>query len=272
MTWTQHHDNILRRNYPGGDLGALADRLGVTLAAVKCRAHVLGLRRKKDSRRPWTKRQLSYLAQHYADQLAEDIARRVKHSVGSVYQKARQMRLSKSPEFLARCGRKAADSDGARRNRFTPGMTPANKGRRQSEYMSAEGIAASSLTRFKAGHRPHNQREVGTECVHSDGYVYLRIESGCVPKHRHVWEQAHGPVPDGHVVAFRDGNRQNCSLDNLQLISRADIARRRCDSEAAEQRRQRTAKAQATRNRSIRRDRLRIHWGLEPLGKLVKRW
>ena len=122
MTWTQDHDNILRRNYPGGDLGALADRLGVTLAAVKCRAHVLGLRRKKDPRRPWTKRQLSYLAQHYADQLAEDIARRVKHSVGSVYQKARQMRLYKSPEFLASCGRKAADTDGARRKREHPAI------------------------------------------------------------------------------------------------------------------------------------------------------
>ena len=30
--WTPHLDNILRRYYPGGDLGALADRLGVTVA------------------------------------------------------------------------------------------------------------------------------------------------------------------------------------------------------------------------------------------------
>lgn len=32
-TWPPHLDNILRRNFPGGDLGAMADRLGVTVAA-----------------------------------------------------------------------------------------------------------------------------------------------------------------------------------------------------------------------------------------------
>lgn len=272
MTWTPQLDNILRRNYPSGDLNALADRLGVTVTAVKSRAQVLGLRRKINRHRPWTERQMAYLRQHYADERAEDIAAKVNHSVRSIWQKAKQMGLAKLPEFFARCGRKVANTEGARRNRFTPGMTPANKGRRQADFMTAEGIAASSRTRFKPGNRPHNQREIGTERTHADGYVYLRIESGCVLKHRHVWEQTHGPVPDGYVIVFIDGNRQNCSLDNLQLLSRADLGRRRAARETPEQRRQRTAKSLASRKEAIRRDRLRIHWGLEPLGKLVKRW
>lgn len=272
MTWTTQHDNILRRNYPSGDLSALADRMGVTVTAVKSRAQVLGLHRKINSHRPWTERQMNYLRQHYADERAEDIARKVGHSVRSIWQKAKQMGLAKSHEFFARCGRHVANTEGSRRNRFTPGTTPANKGRRQAEFMTAEGIAASSRTRFKPGNRPHNQREIGTELTHADGYVYLRTESGCVLKHRHVWEQAHGPVPDGYVIVFIDGNRQNCSLDNLQLLSRADLGRRRVARETPEQRRQRTAKSLATRKEAIRRDRLRIHWGLEPLGKLVKRW
>ena len=272
MTWTPHHDNIMRRNYPSGDLSALADRLGVTVTAVKSRAQVLGLHRKINSHRPWTEWQMAYLRRHYADERSEDIAQKVGHSVRSIWQKAKQMGLAKSHEFFVRYGRQVANTEGSRRNRFTPGMTPANKGRRQTDYMSAESIAASSRTRFKPGNRPHNRREIGTECTHADGYVYLRIESGCVLKHRHVWEQAHGPVPEGYVVAFRDGNRQNCELDNLLLISRADLARRRLASETPEQRRQRTAKSLATRLQTIRRDRLRIHWGLEPLGKLVKRW
>jgi hypothetical protein len=272
MNWTTQRDNILRRNYPCGDLSALADRLGVTVTAVKSRAQVLGLHRKINSHRPWTERQMDYLRQHYADECAEDIARKVGHSVRSIWQKAKQMGLAKSHEFFARCGRQVANTEGARRNRFTAGMTPANKGRRQADFMSAEGIAASSRTRFKPGNRPHNQREVGTERTHADGYVYLRTEEGCVLKHRHVWEQVHGPVPDGYVIVFIDGNRQNCSLDNLQLISRADLGRRRAARETPEQRRQRTAKSLATRLQAIRRDRLRIHWGLEPLGNLVKRW
>ena len=90
--------------------------------------------------------------------------------------------------------------------------------------------------------------------------------------HRYVWEQANGEVPEGYVVAFRDGNRRNCSLDNLYLLSRADNARRRASEETPEARRERVVKAQTTRNKSIRRDKIRLHWGLEPIGKLVKRW
>ena len=77
MTWTPHHDNIMRRNYPSGDLSALADRLGVTVTAVKSRAQVLGLHRKINSHRPWTEWQMAYLRRHYADERSEDIAQKV---------------------------------------------------------------------------------------------------------------------------------------------------------------------------------------------------
>ena len=91
-------------------------------------------------------------------------------------------------------------------------------------------------------------------------------------KHRYVWEQAHGKIPDGYLVAFRDGNRQNCDLSNLYLISRQESARRCINSESAEARQARVTKAQASRNKSIRRDKIRLHYGMEPIGNLVKRW
>ena len=270
--WNPQLDNLLRRHYPKGDIKALAERIGVTVGAVKCRAQVLGIRRKVHRREPWTERQLAYLRKHYADMRAEDIAKRVRHTTGSVWRTASKLGLKKSPEFLAQWGHLVASTEGARANRFAKGHEPANKGKRIDEFMSQDGIRRSSRTRFKAGHRPHNQRDIGSECVHGDGYVYLRIASGCVPKHRYVWEQANGEVPEGYVVAFRDGNRLNCSLDNLYLLSREDNARRRASEETPEARRERVAKAQTSRNKSIRRDKIRLHWGLPPLGKLVKRW
>ena len=270
--WNEEKDNLLRRHYPKRDLDWVAKRIGVSKTALANRAQILGIQRKVHPRVPWTDQQLAYLRKHYADMRAEDIARNVRHTTASVWRMASKLGLKKSPEFLAQWGHLVASTDGAKANQFAKGHVSHNKGKRLEEFMSEEGIRRSSRTRFKAGHRPHNQREVGTECVHANGYVYLRTAEGCVPKHRHVWQQAHGPVPDGYVIIFRDGNRQNCSLDNLQLISRADIARRRTAGETPEQRRQRTAKAQATRSKSSRRDRLRIHWGMEPLGKLVKRW
>lgn len=269
--WTEHLDNILRRNYASGDIASLAERLGKTRKAVMSRAKVLGLKR-KNGRKTWSKRQLDTLRRLYADHSAEEISAKVKHPVTSVYRKAREIMLKKNPEFLAKFGRLVASTEGAKDNRFAKGHVPANKGKRLEEFMSEDGIKASSRTRFKAGHRPHNTREVGTERVHGDGYVWLRTENGCVMKHRYVWEQANGAVPDGHVVAFRDGNRQNCDLSNLYLLSRADNARRRITGETPSARQARVAKAAATRNKGIRRDRIRIHFGLEPIGKLVKRW
>lgn len=36
--------------------------------------------------------------------------------------------------------------------------------------------------------------------------------------HRHVWEQAHGPIPEGHVIHHLDENKSNCELSNLQCL------------------------------------------------------
>ena len=42
--------------------------------------------------------------------------------------------------------------------------------------------------------------------------------------HLIMWEEAHGPIPKGHLVIFKDGNRQNCVLENMALITQAENA------------------------------------------------
>ena len=271
--WNEERDNLLRRHYPKRDLDWVAQRIGVSRGAVKARAQVLGIQRKVHKREPWTDRQLAYLRKHYADMRAEDIAKKVRHTIGSVWRTASKLGLKKSPEFLAQWGHLVASTEGAKANQFAKGHVSHNKGKSIEEFMSEEGIKRSSRTRFKAGHRPHNTRAVGTEVQHADGYVYIKVGEGKpVPKHRYVWEQANGPIPDGHCVAFRDGNHGNCDLSNLYLLSRADNARRRIQEETPEERKRRVSKATETRKKTIRRDKIRIHWGLEPYSKLVKRW
>lgn len=56
------------------------------------------------------------------------------------------------------------------------------------------------------------------------GYVEVKVAepNKWRLKHRFVWEEAHGPIPPGHNIQFRDGNRQNLSLGNLYMISRAE--------------------------------------------------
>lgn len=76
-------------------------------------------------------------------------------------------------------------------------------------------------TWFKKGHVPHNYVPVGTEKVRpSNGYVWVKIAEPKKWRMKHllVWEAAHGPVPNGWKIYFKDGNPQNCELDNLMLI------------------------------------------------------
>ncbi|MEN3369982.1 MAG: hypothetical protein V7609_2125 [Verrucomicrobiota bacterium] len=42
--------------------------------------------------------------------------------------------------------------------------------------------------------------------------------------HRLVWIEHHGPIPDGHQIMFRDGDRTNCAIENLYCASRIAAA------------------------------------------------
>ena len=272
--WTDHLDNLLRRHYPKGDLDALADRIGVSIASLKSRAHVLKLHRRVNEHKPWTQRQLDYLRRHYATMSASELKAKVGHCEKSIYNRAKEMGLKKADGYMSQFGHRVAAHPASQAVRFQKGHTPANKGKRQEQFMTAEQIEHSKATRFKPGHRPHNTRPIGYERITDDGYVFIKIadDKKMVLKHRHVWQQHHGEIPRGMLVVFRDGNRLNCDISNLQLISKADNARRNTAAMTPEQRQARTDRAQETRNKTIRRDKIRLHWGLEPRTKLVKRW
>lgn len=273
--WTDKQDNLLRRHYGKGDLDALAARLGVSRGAVKSRAAKIGLRRKVNVKHPWSDSQLDYLRKHYADEPMDVLMKKTKHCKDSIENKAHELGLRKSKAYLAELGRKTAQKPGAVANRFKKGQVPFNKGKKAHEFRSPEAIAKCQQTQFEKGHRPHNTRPVGYERIDKkDGYIYVKVAEGqkLVHKHRFVWEQHNGPIPDGYCVSFHDGDKTNCDINNLFLISREDNARRTIEREPEDVRRARVAKGTATRNRQIRLDKIRLHWGLEPKGKLVKRW
>jgi hypothetical protein len=64
-------------------------------------------------------------------------------------------------------------------------------------------------------------RPIGTEKLTKiDGGFAWKIKTpdGWQFKHRYLWEQANGPIPPGHYVAFLNHNTMDCSLENLALI------------------------------------------------------
>lgn len=112
---------------------------------------------------------------------------------------------------------------------FRKGRSPGNKGKKQSEYCSPEALEKSRQTQFQKGHIPANQMPVGAISKAKDNYL-IRKKSMTGSQwerwemlHRAVWEEHNGPIPEGYVVCFRDGNHENCNIDNLILVSRAEL-------------------------------------------------
>jgi hypothetical protein len=109
--------------------------------------------------------------------------------------------------------------------RFQPGQISHNKGKKG--YCPP----GSEKGWFKPGHKTWTYQPVGTERINGDGYIDVRIRNpsgkrwkNWKPKHRILWEKAHGKIPKGHVIIFADGNRLNLVLDNLMLVSRSELA------------------------------------------------
>lgn len=175
----------------------------------------------------WTQDQLRYVILNYPDQRCEDVAKVLGRSTSSVYQLAARFSLEKTKRFTDNVWKpKNKVIAGGEAHRFRKGHTPHNKGKR----FVAGG--RSHETRFGPGHLPHNAK--------TDGYISVRVHkrTGIPYKwirlsinnwqqlHKHTWEEANGPVPEGHIVVFRDRNTMNCNLDNLECISRAENMRR----------------------------------------------
>ena len=81
-------------------------------------------------------------------------------------------------------------------------------------------------TSFKKGQRPDNWKPVGHERIDTkDGYIYIKTAEPNVFRLKHcvVWEQHHGEIPEGCVVAFIDGDKTNLNINNLELITRHEL-------------------------------------------------
>jgi hypothetical protein len=141
-------------------------------------------------------------------------------SKGIVYRIACEHRVEKSKEFKQKQIEQVLKV--GKNNRYKPGRVPENKGKKWAEFMSPDGQLKSLRTCYKKGNIPHNHRPVGSERITKDGYIEVKTNEPNVfeLKHRVVWEQHHGTIPKGSNIQFKDGNGQNCDIDNLYIISR----------------------------------------------------
>lgn len=164
-----------------------------------------------------------YVREHAAGVYNKDLADQVNKKFGTNFN-AVSMGGFKN-RLGVKSGIDATFMKGVRRSpatEFKKGHVPINKGTKG--MFPGQGGA----TRYKKGHVPHNYRPVGSERCNVDGYWEVKVADPKTWKLKHVllWEEVNGPVPKGHCVVFLDGDKNNLSLDNLALISKATNARR----------------------------------------------
>lgn len=112
-----------------------------------------------------------------------------------------------------------------RTGHFEKGQEPWSKGKK--------GLRLSPATEFKPGNKPQTWVPIGTEVTDRDGYRKVKVSDnpGVESRfnwqfvHRLEWEKHNGPVPKGHAIIFIDGDRSNCSIENLAMLTRAELVR-----------------------------------------------
>ena len=189
--------------------------------------------------KPYSDDELRMLREMYPSYPSMEIAELLGRNVSSVYRKAEKLGLAKTPEYLRTVGFQKGSTIGAK-FRFQKGQTPANKGVKRPGWHAGR----MKETQFKKGQRTGkaamNWRPIGTILRDYEGYLRIKVREAEHGKEaygfgntkvwpllqRHVWEQQKGPIPPSHTVCFKDGDRSNCAIENLELVSRADLARR----------------------------------------------
>jgi hypothetical protein len=168
--------------------------------------------------KPWTPEQVRILRDLYPHKRTVDIVDAVGHPVNSIYQKAAQIDIHKTQEFMnsEACGQFVKGKQNGARSQFAKGGIPWNKG------MKGLQIGGES-TKFKKGNTPLNHKPVGTVVIRADGYSKTKIAEPNVWEltHRVVWMQEGRELP-AHpaVIRFKDGNPQNCGIENLEVSSK----------------------------------------------------
>lgn len=176
----------------------------------------------------WIEPHIEEIRRRYPHEKTEKIAADLGRPLYSVYNKAHALGLKKSAEYLA-----SPDAQRLRRGdnvgaayRFPKGHVPANKGVKGISYPGMEA------TQFKKGQHPHTWKPIGTERLSKEGYLQRKIADTGVTRrdyvavHHLIWREAGRDIPEGYALSFKDGNKTNITLENLELVSRADLMKR----------------------------------------------
>ena len=212
----------------------LANKATWATAYLRNRRRVLAgkTQRSKRTRRFWNAEDLKVLKRLYPHHSTAWVAGQLDRSESSLNGRATELNLKKDPTYKAQAWRQCGIQlqEAGRSHRFQKGHVSANKGMRRPGWSAGR----MKETQFRKGQRSGaaaaHYKPLGAErLIH--GYRYVKVaEVPNVPytvnwKLVHVlnWERANGrPLPAGHILRFRDRNKLNVAVGNLELLTRRE--------------------------------------------------
>jgi hypothetical protein len=186
------------------------------------------------SRKVWSASDDDTLRRLYPNEPTSTIAAQLGRTMGSIYGRAFTFGLKKSAAYNASpaaCRLRRGDAVG-KSFRFLPGHVPANKGLRRPGYAPGRMKETQFRPNERRGVAVKLYKPVGTQRISKDGYLERKVNDDMPlqrrwrAEHLIMWEAANGPLPAGHAVVFLNGDKRDIRLDNLGLITRADLMRR----------------------------------------------
>ncbi len=200
-------------------------------------------------RKKWTPYEDKVLRRLYPDCKTEDLALYFGCKAGSLHSRASWLGIKKSKEWKASeegCWIRT-HPELAKSSRFKKGEKPWNKGLKHPPGWSPGRMAETQFRKGEiSGSAAQRLVPVGTTRLSKEGYLEVKYRER---KNQHgnfravhilLWEQRHGRItledgrvlepgaelPKGYAIAFIDGNKEHITLENLELVSRAELMRR----------------------------------------------
>lgn len=96
-----------------------------------------------------------------------------------------------------------------------------------SSGLKGLGILKPNSGNFKKGQKPHNSAPIGTVAI-TKGWVKVKVAEPNVWRNQShlIWEKHHGKPPaKGEYLIHLDCDFTNNAIENLVMVSRADLAR-----------------------------------------------
>ena len=239
--WTEAEIFFLKENYSTMPFASIAEVLGRTDSAIRCKCKVLGLllpseiikkRRantilKTNAPNFCTEEEGKTIEDNYLIVPLKRLAKQMGRSNTFVRNYLKRNNLIVPPDIIERRKQEA---------KRKKGDVPHNKGQKMPEKTKEK----LRHTFFKKGHLPHNAYESdGAISMRKDNdgrpYPHTRIAlAKWMPYQRYIWEQAYGPIPDNCLIVFKNKDTTDIRLENLELISRQDNADRNISKNAIE--------------------------------------